>query len=518
MTPYGSSGSESIGVVPSDFSSTTLQTVQTIASSALTSVGLLEDITLAGTAVSAATPTGILYLAPDSSGDIQLWGLPLTGANVPAPAQLGALSAPATATQCATAHAGANGLQTATAFVIIQYAVSPNTCTSGATTVLINWSDSSSTAPTSVPLSSAKVGALYLMPSGQLYGLTGIDTSGNLDLYAAGAGGTPSFASPVQIAAGVSDVSRHTIAANRAGQVVDSVSFEAAYFAGTSPAQIFRVDTTGSHGSIYTAAGALDTSCGCYDNTNFYFLDQVTSGNNVTTYNVYAAPIAGGTPTLVYSVTPPVDTSYVLLDSDGTSLVIESLDPGTATTTLYRVAVSGPSTQTPTQLLQVSGQTLSTYLDYSTDNLFVNEFSSSTGVHTALVLRPSGSSPSTPVAGPTASTAYLGGVSFGTNWLAFVNLPTNGTEGGASLELISNSDLSTGTPVTCPSCGGGTYSVPSGGTLTGGAISATFSTGIALAPGSISFASAPELGVLIDLQSEELEVLSVANTNVTPLL
>jgi hypothetical protein len=494
----------------------------------VTPVGGTVSVTPQSTGAPVVSPYGLLYLAPDGNGNIQLWGLSLTGTAVPTPMQLGALSVPSSTYQCGTVGAAANVLQPATTFVIVQYASSFNECNSTPTVVMLSWTDSSSTAPTQVPLSGAHMGALYQMPSGQLYGLLAIDASENFNLYPAGPSGAPSFSSPVQIATGATSVQGYyiTITENPLGQLVNTVAFANIFFTGSGPNQLFRVDTTGAHSSIFTSAGSLETTCSyrCYDTTNFYFIDEVTA-NSVTTYNFYSTPIAGGTATLVYSVTPPSGTDYNIVVSDGTWLIIESepTPPATGVSTLYRIAVSGPSTQTATQLLQLTGIFEEYGFDYLTDDLFVNEFSpnNTSGSYTAVVLQPGASSPATPVAGPIANARYIDLSLFSpsANALELVNLPTSvtyGIAGGAGMQSVSTSNFASGSPVTCPGCGGGGYTVPSGGTLTTSGIwgGLGVTNGITIVPATVAFASSPAVGLLVNPQTLELEVLSVPSTSV----
>jgi hypothetical protein len=495
--------------------------VATFTTATPTLVGPSEQYTLSGATITSSTLYAAHYLAPDGSGNLQAWQIPLTNtASVPVATQIGLITgAPfATTTVCGTHTAAQNLGQPATGFGIIQYAVAPNTCSpgGGSETVLINASQSSSAAAMAVPPAAFVFADMYFS-SGVLYGLVALDTtSGNLYLYPAVAG-VPTFTSPVTLVAGVASASHQAITINRSAQIINTVSFSAITFPGNpAPAsEMVRVDTTGAVTTVYTATGTLETddvSLGQeYDNTNLYFVDAVTSGSN-TTYNFVKAPIAGGAASVIGSVTAAGGVTYAFYGSDGTSLIIREVNG--STTTLYTLAITGPSSQTPTQILQVTSGTVEGGLDYATGKLFLTEVG--TSGFSGLVLKPSGATPSTPLLGPTANLSF----SFIWNdvlvqtgtWLEMTGLPTSPTsEAGAELALVSTSTLTAGAAFTCPSCGSGAYTVPANGAVGVGQINAT------LGIGELTFNPSTTLsqGVLANLQTLQLQQLAVSGSNVT---
>jgi hypothetical protein len=471
--------------------------------------------------ITAETPYGVYYLGPDGGGDLQAFQVLLGNtASVPAPTQAGLISnAPyASTTICGHKEGARNTLQPATGFVIVQYAVAPNTCTTGFLTVLINASDSSTTAATTVPVATASFSDLYLS-TGQLYGLVILDPSThNLNLYHATAGanntGVPQFTTSTTLVPGVAGYSDDKNFANRSGQFGSTVAFITINFTGSpAPAsQVIRVDTTGAASNVHTAVGTLSTNSALNnrDNTNYYFIDAVT-GSSSTTYNFWAAPIAGGNAVEIGSLNATAGTTYSIVDSDGTSLLVQS--SGAGTSTIYALAVAGPSNQTPTQIAQSTA--LIATLDYASKELFVTEFGA--GAPSALVFKPSGATPSTAIAGPLSSTELLAGFGAsgyllsGSVWeLSGVTAASNA--GGAQFKLFSTSSLTPSAAFTCPLCGGGTYTLPTGTASAGlGAYSSTVAIGeIALG------ASGNSLGLVANPQTLELVPLSVTGSNVTP--
>lgn len=485
--------------------------------SAPISLGPVLSFTLSGTQVGSSTPYAALYLAPDSSGNLQLWSFPLTDTStVPTPAQHGQLSLPVSGssagTVCGENYSYGNLLQPTSTFAIVQYAVSPNTCASGTTTTaLINWSDSTSTAPTTLPLGNWDIEPLYSAPSGQLTSLIGLDTAGNLKLYTA-ANGAPSFSTSTTIASNVVTYDNESFGVNRNGQVFSSsVVFSTVSFV-SGPAQIFRTDTTGAHTSIYTATGSIASGEMRSDNTNIYFVDSVTAGGNIT-FNFYAAPIAGGNATRIYSATTSASaaTTYNLIDSDGTRLYIALTNNSSGERDIYSVAVAGPASQTAASVVQFTGVRLLAGLDFATGDLFVTETTSGLS-QIGQILRP-GSSPGT-LAGPTTGVVYspLWSAatlsSTGSTWLSVTGVGTDGTYGGGKLQMVSTTTgASSGSPFVCPLCASGSnaYTVPTGGYPTLMPMTSS------VAYGQIDFAdetATPALGVIANYLTGSMVVLT----------
>jgi hypothetical protein len=353
--------------------------------------------------------------------------------------------------------------------------------------------------------------------SGQLYGLVILDPSTNaLKLYSATAGanstGVPQFTTSSTLLTNVAGYDDDTNSVNRSGQLGNSVAFITVNFMGNPAAasQIIRVDTTGAAATtVHTAVGTLSTSVGLHtrDNTNYYFVDAVT-GSGSTTYNFWKAPIAGGNAVQIGSLNAATGTTYSIVDSDGISLLVQA--SGATGSTIYALAVTGPSNQTPIQIVQSTA--LVATLDYPTGELFVIELG--TGAPSSLVFKPSGTTPSTAIAGPLSSTELLASLGVGYLSLGSVSdlsgVTTTSNVGGAQFKLFSTSSLMPSTAFTCPLCGGGTYTVPTGATSAFlGAYSSTVAIGEVVTSGN-------SIGLVANPQTLELVSLSVTGSNVTP--
>lgn len=527
MTPSGGSSSSSGGtivVAKSDLSSNALQTVVSFPTVQPRRLGDAFQLTVNGSnVVTAETPYGVEYLAPDGSGNMQGWQIVLTNtASVPTPVQRGVITgAPfATTTICSSKTAIGNIFQPTTGFAIIQYAVAPNTCGgSGVVTIMITGSYTSTTPVPTVPVAFTQFADMYLS-TGQLYGLVGVDPSTsklNLYLATAGAGnvGTPTFTSPTTLLTGVATFGYFADPISRTGVFGNTVAFLNVNFNGTPApaAQLIRVDTTGTATSVHTASGTLSTATAGHnrDNTNFYFIDAVTA-SGTTTYNFYAAPIAGGNASLIGSVASS-STVYTILDSDGTSLLISG-SGSTTGTTIYKIAVAGPSSQSLVQVVQALE--LEAALDYASGELFVDEFS--TGAPAGYVFKPSGATPATPILGPESGVVFadgwgVGDVKTSGNWLQVSGVTSTTNWGGGHFELFSTSTLTASTAFTCPLCtGGGTYAIPTDGY----GFLGEFSTNVAFGEIDFSTSTTPDVGLAGNPQTSELVQFSASGLSVVP--
>jgi len=507
--------------VPSDLSNSTLQQV---VSGPVTPAGVIASFTLSGSTVTAYSPWAAVYAAADTHGLSQLYGLPLldtNDANPPVPVQIGSLSQPP-ASLCGSFHGGyANVLTPATAFFILSYAPSGGSCSSP-TTVLINWTDSSSTAPTPIPAGESFTD-LYLYPSGNLYAevaLTGFN--GKLNIYPASGTGTPSFSSPTTVTSGVSTVEHHAITVNHSGVASSTVLFENVLSMGKY--YLYRIDTSGNQALVYSAAGTLDAApllavniSTVFDDTNLYFIDMVGSSPPIT-YNFYEAPInCGGstgvscTPVQIGTATEPTTafpegTLFSLVDTDGSHLIVEDVSTPFG---LYTLPVTGGAAQAPALLWQynATGATgILAFLDYGTDHLFVNEINSTP---TSLVLTPTSITPLLAPAGGTEFIQWAPPIAGGpTNdtVLQFQNLPADGTDGGALINVMKADSFAT----TVVDLNSGPYLPPAQSSVVLAPVSNTIGFGTQVP------ATGPNEGLVIDVSKHQIITISVPDTNVAP--
>ncbi len=527
----GIGGTNGIGVVLSDLSSSTLQQVPGVFSGSVTPIAELVQLNFPASSTTLASyyPAAAVYQAADMATPpmTHLYGLPLdTTTSVPAPVQLGSLSEPAAALCFGSTHTGyANVLTPSSAFFIVQYGIAPtNSCGSGTTaTVLINYGDPPSTAPATLPFTSIVSGSsyaeIYSFPSGQLVAEVVLTAfGGDLNIYPAAAGGAPSFSSPLTppVASGVQSVEHHPIFLNRSGQASSTVLFDKVIASGTS--KLYRIDSAGAT-LVYTAAGTLEmtpttgvNTPTVFDNTNIYFDDLVGAYPNFT-YNYYAAPIAGGPAVQIGSVVAAQNVSYSLVDADGTNLILQSTELTTKPFTfgLYALPVNGSAPYT--SLYSYQGAGLIALLDYGSDHLFVNEGSPSGTATTAisLVLSPSGSTPTTPALAAANNTSFvqwqplLAGAPTNGTVLQFQNLPTDGSQGGAQLNVMNTASFAimpaSGTP----------YTPPAGNAVTLAPVSNTIYQGSQFTSGGSG------VGLALDVSNNTLLTIAPpTNTGLTP--
>ncbi len=522
-------------MAPSDLSSTTLQ--QVVTGQAVNPVGELANVTLSGSTFAAYSPYAAVYEALDGSNNTQLYGLALADSNdsnPPTPVQIGLLSlSPATTSACyGQSHAGyTNLLEPTTAFFVIQYALTAGSCNIP-TTVLMNWTDSSSTAPTPVSAITANTPGsnyadLYIFPTGQLYAEVLSTVGGNLNIYPAGAGGTPNFSSPrtPPVATFVENVEQHPIYLNRSGQASSTVLFSNVLSGGKYA--LYRIDTAGHAAKVYSATGTLEMTPTVTDNTYIYFVDVVTTaGFPPIYYYFFKEPIDGSTlPVQIGTAEEPQSgttgtifpygTFFSLLDADGSNLILfsDNLTTSPLTFALYTLSVTGTSTQAPSLLWQYNttgANYLVAFLDYGSDYLFVNEISSVTNTD-SLVLAPSSPQNQTPVLGRMASSAFtpwaqaIPGFPTNDTVLQFEGLTSAGTESGGTLYTLSTSNI---------------VAAPTPVTLTPPTSSSPFAD-VVIAPvsntiGTGTSGSNPSVGLAVDISKNQINTISVPSTNVSP--
>jgi hypothetical protein len=514
----GSSGGTSgLGVIPADLSSTTLQSVMPATSAAATTpIGLtpLPRIALSGSSIAAVTLAVVVFIAPGSDGNLHLYGVPLENSSaVPTPTQISSFSVPAATSLCnqyPSFHTGfSNYSDPTSAFFVITIANGAS-CGAGTQTVLIHYSDSAATAPTPLPVTSSSVinsmGEFY-SATGTLKGIALVDATNTLNFYTAGAGGVPSFTSPVKLASAVRHESHQALTANRLGQVSDTVAFYEIQDLSSGPTgglyAVYRIDSSANSALVYAASGFLFNQPPVWDNTNLYLSDEVKSGSTHT-YAFVAAPIAGGMANQLYgTATLAMSMQYSLVDADGTTLILRLTDnttvPGTdslLTTGTGKLALNAPM-----------GQSIAAFLDYSSDQLFTNftaqalgKTSVSCAVFTpkqALAVQALQSNCEFLPGAPSLGVATGGAV------FQLQNMPSDGTQGGATLYAVNPTSLA----AVAITEGGSPYTVPAGNTA------ALFMVAPSIAIGQIIRTTAS--GLALDLSTKQLITVSVPNTLVT---
>jgi hypothetical protein len=508
-------------VIPSSSLAATPTFVTT--STATLFLGYGQQITLNGSNdVTAYSPATYMYAAIDTSNNIHVYGLNLTSTTTPTPTQIGSLSLPLTAGAavntviCDSREASTNFFDASTVFVVLHIAGSSGCNTTGDVWEVVHYTDSSSTAPTVVAIKSTFFTPLY-DSTGALTGLELFDaTSGNLYLYA-----SDSFTSPTTLVAGVT----------AASTILNAESVNGGAFTGN---ELFLSVTTAAgnylyrlvHGATtatreYTATGTL-TGVGVGDGVNVYFNDTVTAATSTTT--LWAEPLAGGTPTELYTVSYPAGVSYDLLGANTSVLVFYSstISGSSISSTLLTVPVSTLSATATsiggpyTGLISSSNSFLQpvTGGDPSTDLVFVNVLDATSGgggttiSYSSEVLTPTG----TVKKALTSNSAFLfnaASILSGSAVQIAGITDTNGGYGGGTFNAVN---LGTLASTALTTTGGAAYTVPAGFISGFGQLADTIGAGVFAPTGGSTGAS---MGGAYDLSKDLIVPISLANTNVT---
>jgi hypothetical protein len=513
-----SGGQSGVFVIPSSSLAATAAFVSTSTATQFLAYG--QQITVNGSnAITSYSPATYMYAAIDTGNNIHVYGLNLTSTSTPTATQIGSLSLPLTpgaavdTVICDSREASTNLFDATTVFVALHIAGTTGCNTTGDVWEVVHYTDSSSTAPTIVGITSTSFTALY-DSSGALTGLEMLDSaSGNWYLYA-----SDSFASPTTLLTGVTALST----------VLDSEAVNGGVaFAGN---ELFLSVTTGAgnylyrlpHGSTtatkeYTAAGTL-TGAGVGDGVNAYFNDTVSGTTSTTTF--WAQPLGGGTPTELYSVSYPAGVSYDLLGANTSVLVFYSttISGSSESSTLLTVPVTTLSTSATTIAGPFTGSIASsnsflqpaTPGEPSTDLVFVNVLNVTGGgttfSYSSEVLTPGGS----------VKQALTGNSVFLYDAASFLSdsavqitgiTDTAGGYGGGTFNAVNVATL-VSTPL--KTTGGASYAVPAGFISGFTQLADTIGAGVLAPIGG----SAATVGGAYDLSKDVIAPISLANTNV----
>jgi len=511
--PFGESGTiNGFGVLPSNLSSNTLTQVSTTGTEV--DFSLSFTYTFSGNTVTGEQPYAQFYAAKGSDGNQHVYSAKLTSAaSAPVPVQVSSFSTAAANTVCGSANLGYSNVRDPTSiwlvftvFTAAEIASDPSACSDNniaGTTYLIHATDSSATAPILVTGVQTNLELDELLNgSGTIAGIVAFDTANNLNFYPA-SGGLPSFASPHQIASGLTtNVSSDSVLFNRTGTLLSGGSV---LFISVSPVtpggttQLWRVPASGSASQVFSTTGTV-SGYGVYDNANYYF--EVTSQVSPTTYSYYSVPITSGNATLIASSS----TEDLMVDSDGSRLILTS--SGFNGTSFSANVLTLPVTPGSTFSTLVSGLNdlnASAFLDYATDQVFV-DLVSQTGV-SGEVITATGT-----VKSPlTAGTEYIGsaldftkfGVGADQTLVVTGITATDNSMGGGALYSENTGSLAR-TPITQ---NGSPYVIPSGINLYGFEIANSLVQGAGYPIGS-----GGSFGFLIDLTKNQIVTTTPSTT------
>jgi hypothetical protein len=261
-----------------------------------------------------------MYVAADTSSNVHVYGLPLDSSSVPTVAPIGSFSQALgsnTLSQviCATAGAQTNIQTPTTLFAVLDVAGSGG-CGTNDTFSLINYTDASSTAPTTLPTTITGISVFEPLYSTSSYALTELvlfdSTNHNVDIYPYSSG-TPLTGAPTHA---VTTVNSATVLHNTAQQGV--LFLDVTLTSAPTQHLIYRINSGSTTATLaYTAAAAgntFTTNDDPDDGTNLYFID-----NGPTSQLLVQVGVSGGSPVTLYT---NAGTNMSLLVANGTNVLV----------------------------------------------------------------------------------------------------------------------------------------------------------------------------------------------------
>lgn len=490
-----SGGETGVFVIPSNnLSATPVFVTRTPATSqAVSVVALLKQLS-SGTS---SSPYALAYIAVGSDGNTHVYSLNLSPTSVaPSATQLSTLSLSSMADICGIVGSAQTKIADPTTWFVVVH-----TCGAGGDVYqVIHYNDSPTTNPTVVNLAAPpnSLTALY-QSDGALGGVVLLNSAtGDLDFYS-----DDTFTSPKVLTTGVSaslDIADDSTADNTGSIGATTAFLSVTTSSGTS---VWRVPASGAASNVLAASGSLTP--GVADDNNVYFSDNdPASGGQV----IYQEAIAGGTPTALYRSTiggPALSTPYMLVGSNGTSLVLTAIGgtpPNDISTSVLTLPVGTPAT--PTTLAGPFSGTAAVSMcpsatgDVTSDDILLNVAEGSEALTPGGVVKQS----------MLANSAFVACSGLGSVLQVRGITDTSGGYGGGTVSAINLASFSATTLST--TTGSGTYTVPSGDKLSVLFLSAAIGLG-SVAPQPNSTTSD---GIAVDLSKSLIVTVSVPNSTV----
>jgi hypothetical protein len=468
-TVPGAVGQIGLFVIPSNNLTAAPVFVNSITTSSL---GRSIQATLSNGLPTSYTPYATFYSAVGVDKLLHIYAVGLSNTSA-APTLTTITSQAPNATICDSKGAQTDLKDPKTSFLLLHIG-GPNGCGNGGDVYqLVRYTDSASSAPTTVAVTSTAFDPVYL-PDGTLSGVVLRDpTTLTLNFYAnpTPLPSFPTFTNPKVIGVGVTANNQlyGTVPNGAVLTPVGNALFE--QVTNDSGTFLYRIDSTGNATQIYRASGTLSGISGSTvpvpgvgDDSNVYFTDKylntTTNTNNVA---FVQAPLGGGAPTTLY-IAASNDT-FVLVGSNGANLAFIDRFLGICTfacspsQTLDTLPVGVQSTA-PTPI--ASGGTLFAYqvgANPSASVLLVGTESVTNGVarYASQVVSPSGQV----VLAPQANSFWLAPSIRGTAVQVEGITATDGSLGGGSLlNYNAGTNSFAAAPFAVP--GGNNYVIPAG--------------------------------------------------------
>ncbi|MFI5284295.1 MAG: hypothetical protein ACHQ0J_14350 [Candidatus Dormibacterales bacterium] len=473
------------------------------------------EFTVTGQTVNTYQPYASVYATTGADMNVHLYGLNLTDATKPpAPQQIGNLSLASTALICDYSSAETNLLAPTTLFIVLHLAGTNGTC--GTTTatgdqwVLVNYTDSLSTAPTVLGITTTDFTALYAA-SGMMSGIVSLDPgSSTLYFYASQA-----FTSPRMLASGVTMIDRlDDIETLRARNQFTSSQLWLGVTTMTGES-LYTITNTGTATVVYVAKGTLGSGAngGVDDSTNAYFTDTFTAMTGQQT-SILAAPLGGGGAKILYTTAISAPQPN-LVGSNDTVLVYYTNNFSPATGMFWTLPnnTAGSPQQIGTALtgaIEDARMYAPIGAGPSRDSLFVtvrDDTKAPIVSYSSEVLNPGNGGV---LQALTAGSAFLDKATAlsGTQFQVQGITDTGGGYGGATLY---NVDIGTLAAHALTTTGGAAFKVPAGDLVSMFGESNTIGAGV-----FINLMAGGDTGVAFDLSQLLIVPVSVSNANVTP--
>ena len=480
------------------------------------------QITQTGGTLTSFSPYAAVYAALGSDNLIHVYVEDLTNPpTVSTPRQISSLGITPTANSASADcfwNGYTNAFSASTSIFIIEVPQVSACGGGGNPFYLIHIGDSPTTAPIQIDthgIGTTKIAELFT-GAGVMDGLVLVNTSGNLTYYPAAGVNAGTFAGGITIASAITPQGNLNIYTDRSGKVLSGGTIVFSSVSDGTNQKLFRIKNLGVFEQVYQTTGTIDqggVSGGtAYDNTNIYFSDTNTTATSIKFVKILIAGTSTTSTTLA-TVTPAAGDNYTIVDSDGTVLILDLENPAVNPQVHQIKTVSVASGGTPQVLANASFPTassLSSFLDYASDHLFVTA-ASSVGPSSSAVYTPAANGQVAGQGGASTAFALVGapfhGGSFGgvQSVIEFTGL-TDFTDGGAAVFTMNPSSFAT-TRVTQS---GSPYSVPATTDILFGPQSPTIAFGI-------SFGLTGTSGALaLDLSTAHLITITKANTSVQP--
>jgi hypothetical protein len=470
-------------------------------------------------------PFALAYWAVGGDSNVHLYALDLTNASssVPTPKQISSFSVASASSICDYAAAQTKLTDPTTSFAVIHLA--GTSCGSGTDSyVVVHYTDSSSTAPTSITLPSA--GTSLTNNLTPLYStsaaMTGIVYVGGGTMYEFA---DDTFTSPTTLQSGITAFS--SIGTGQGVKNTGAFDGTTQFYSITtaSSTKVYRVPYTGGISSVYTVQGTID-GAGTSDATNVYFLD-----NTSTQTNIVMEPIAGGTPTTLATFTTATLGTATLDGSDGAYVVFHqtSFSSSGFSSTLEQVEISLGAGQTPVAYgnsssgpnpvagsvtVQVLAPTLG---DFGGALVYITATNVTSGPAYAYSTQVRTASGNLVTGGDLKADAVFldRGTYFSKSILELTGITDTSTPtyGGGTLYNVDMTTLSATPFVPQPSGGASTYVVPAGDLFSSFGVSNSYAEGFLA---QFSGSTFPD-GLALDVAGDLIRQFSLANTSITPL-